>query len=51
MKKEKFDNIACTTKQQCEMRDEHGFEYANEHCIELVKKVKKLIDDTSVYAD
>ena len=33
------------------MRDKHGFEYADERCIELAKKIKTLIDDTAVYAD
>ena len=34
-----------------EVRDKHGFEYADERCIELAKKIKTLIDDTAVYAD
>ena len=34
-----------------EVRDKHRFEYAEERCIELAKKIKALIDDTAVYAD
>jgi type I restriction enzyme R subunit len=34
-----------------EVRDNHKFEYADERCIELAKKIKLLIDDTAVYAD
>lgn len=34
-----------------ELRDRHGFEYANERCIALSKKVKELIDDTAIHAD
>ena len=35
----------------CETRDRHGFAYADERCIELARKIKKLVDDTAVYAD
>ena len=36
-----------------EVRDnaEPPFEYPNEKCIELAKKIKKLVDDSSLYAD
>ena len=34
-----------------EVRDKHGFEYADDCCIELAKKIKTLIDDTAIYAD
>ena len=34
-----------------EVRDNHKFEYSDERCIELAKKIKLLIDDTAVYAD
>ena len=34
-----------------EVRDKHGFEYADDRCIELAKKIKALIDDTAIYAD
>lgn len=33
------------------VRDTHGFEYSDERCIELAKKVKLLVDDMTVYAD
>lgn len=33
------------------VRDAHGFEYSDERCIELAKKVKLLVDDMTVYAD
>ena len=34
-----------------EVRENHGFEYADDRCIELAKKIKALIDDTAIYAD
>ncbi len=34
-----------------EVRDNHRFEFSDERCIELAKKIKLLIDDTAVYAD
>ena len=34
-----------------EVRDKHGFEYADDRCIELAKKIKLLIDDTAIYTD
>lgn len=40
-----FYDVLCTT------RDKHGFEYDDTKCIELAKKIKELVDDTSVYAD
>ena len=33
------------------VRDTHGFEYSDERCIALAKKVKLLVDDMTVYAD
>lgn len=33
------------------VRDSHGFEYSDERCIALAKKVKLLVDDMTVYAD
>lgn len=32
-------------------RDTHGFEYSDEKCIELSKKIKELVDDKTQYAD
>lgn len=33
------------------VRDEHGFIFENEKCIELAKKIKELVDDKVQYAD
>lgn len=33
------------------VRDEHGFIFEDEKCIELAKKIKKLVDDKVQYAD
>ena len=33
------------------MRDTHQFEYPEERCIELAKKIKLLVDDMTIYAD
>lgn len=33
------------------VRDTHGFEYDDERCIELAKKIKLLVDDVTIYAD
>ena len=54
---EKFKELGITFEEKAffdvltEVRDKHGFEYANERCIELAKKIKLLIDNTAVYAD
>lgn len=54
---EKFKELGITFEEKAffdvltEVRDSHGFEYADERCIELAKKIKALIDDTAVYAD
>ncbi len=54
---EKFKELGITFEEKAfydvltEVRDTHGFEYADERCIELAKKIKLLIDDTAVYAD
>ena len=54
---EKFKVLGITFEEKAffdvlvEVRDKHGFEYADEKCIELAKKIKTLIDDTAVYAD
>ena len=34
-----------------DIRDKNNFEYADERCIELSKKIKQLIDDTAIHAD
>jgi len=33
------------------VRDEYKFEYPEEKCLELAKKIKELVDDKSQYAD
>ena len=33
------------------VRDTHQFEYPEERCIELAKKIKLLVDDMTIYAD
>lgn len=33
------------------VRDTHEFEYPEERCIELAKKIKLLVDDMTIYAD
>ena len=33
------------------VRDENKFEYPDEKCVELSKKIKELIDNTAIYAD
>ena len=54
---EKFKVLGITFEEKAffdvlvEVRDKHGFEYADDHCIELAKKIKVLIDDTAIYAD
>ena len=54
---EKFKELGITFEEKAffdvltEVRDKHGFEYADDRCIELAKKIKLLIDNTAVYAD
>lgn len=36
---------------QVSVRDTHQFEYPEERCIELTKKIKLLVDDMTIYAD
>lgn len=54
---EKFKVLGITFEEKAfydvlvEVRDKHKFEYADERCIALAKKIKKQIDDTAVYAD
>ena len=54
---EKFKELGITFEEKAffdvltEVRDTHQFEYPDERCIELAKKIKLLIDDTAVYAD
>lgn len=54
---EKFKELGITFEEKAffdvltEVRDNHKFEYSDDRCIELAKKIKLLIDDTAVYAD
>lgn len=54
---EKFKELGITFEEKAffdvltEVRDKHGFEYSDERCIALAKKIKLLVDDTAVYAD
>lgn len=54
---EKFKELGITFEEKAfydvltEVRDQHGFEYPDERCIELAKKIKLLVDNTAVYAD
>ena len=54
---EKFKELGITFEEKAffdvlvEVRNKHQFEYADERCIELAKKIKVLIDDTAIYAD
>jgi len=54
---EKFKELGITFEEKAffdvltEVRDTHKFEYPDERCIELAKKIKLLIDDTAIYAD
>jgi len=55
--KEKFKELGITFEEKAfydilvEIRDTHGFEYANDRCITLARKIKELIDNSSLYAD
>lgn len=55
--KEKFKELGITFEEKAffdilvEVRDENKFEYPDEKCVELSKKIKELIDNTAIYAD
>lgn len=55
--KEEFKKLGITFEEKAfydilvDTRDKHNFEYADEKCIALAKKIKDLIDDSSIYAD
>ena len=55
--KEKFKELGITFEEKAffdilvAVRDENKFEYADEKCVELSKKIKELIDNTAIYAD
>ncbi len=55
--KEKFKELGITFEEKAffdilvAVRDEHKFEYSDEKCVALSKEIKKLIDNTAIYAD
>ena len=55
--KNKFEELGISYEEKAfydvlvNVRDTHGFEYADERCIELAKKIKLLVDDVAVYAN
>lgn len=55
--KEEFKKLGISFEEKAfydilvELRNKHNFEYADEKCIDLAKKIKDLIDNTSIYAD
>ena len=55
--KEKFKDLGITFEEKAffdilvAVRDENKFEYPDEKCVELSKKIKELIDNTAIYAD
>lgn len=55
--KEKFKELGITFEEKAffdilvAVRDENKFEYSDEKCVELSKKIKELIDNTAIYAD
>lgn len=55
--KEKFKELGISFEEKAfydvlvNIRDTHGFEYDDERCIDLAKKIKLLVDDATIYAD
>ncbi len=55
--KEEFKNLGITFEEKAfydilvDLRDKHKFDYANDKCITLARKIKELRDGTSLYAD
>lgn len=55
--KEEFKKLGITFEEKAfydilvDLREKHGFEYADERCLSLAQKIKELIDGTSLYAD
>ena len=55
--KEKFKELGISFEEKAffdilvAVRDENKFEYADEKCVDLSKKIKELIDNTAIYAD
>ena len=55
--KEKFKELGITFEEKAffdilvAVRNENKFEYPDEKCVDLSKKIKELIDNTAIYAD
>lgn len=55
--KAKFKDLGITYEEKAfydiliELRDKQGFEYADEKCVDLSRKIKDLIEGTAVHAD
>lgn len=55
--KAKFKELGITYEEKAfydiliELRDKQGFEYADDRCLELSRKIKELIENTAVHAD
>ncbi len=55
--KEEFKKLGITFEEKAfydiliDIRDRNKFEYADETCLELAKEIKKLVDNSSIYAD
>lgn len=55
--KEKFKELGITFEEKAffdilvAVRDENKFEYPDEKCVDLAKKIKELIDNTAIFAD
>lgn len=55
--KEKFKVLGISFEEKAfydvlvSVRDNHGFDYSDERCIDLARKIKGLVDDVTIYAD
>lgn len=55
--KQSFHDLGITYEEKAfydiliKVRDNHNFEYSDDKCIELAKKIKELVDDKAKYAD
>ena len=55
--KEKFKELGISFEEKAfydvlvSVRDNHGFDYSDERCIDLARKIKGLVDDVTIYAD
>ena len=55
--KSSFEKLGITYEEKAfydilvKVRDDHGFEYADDKCLVLAKKIKELVDDKAQFAD